>query len=59
MGIIMKVAIIENADDPSEAEFMTDKNGNRLLFESNYEADKYLMSNAEKFVSYQFFSNED
>ena len=55
----MQVAIIENADDPSEAKFMTDENGNRLLFDNYNDADRYLMNNAEQFVRYQFFGPED
>lgn len=54
----MIVAIIENADDPEIAEFMTDSTGERLLFDSYDAAEDYLMKNAERGVAYQKFGDD-
>jgi len=54
----MKYAIIQNADEPEFAEFMTDDNLDNLVFDSNEEADDYLMKNAEPGVGYRIWNGE-
>jgi len=55
----MKVAIIEYSDLPTQARFMKDENGGRLIFDSHDEADSYLMKYAENGVYYKQYDGED
>jgi len=54
----MRVAIIENSDDPELAEFLTNEDGGRLLFVSHEAADNWLMDNAERGVAYLQYDGE-
>jgi len=48
----MKVAIIENSDDPETCEFMTNSDGDRLLFVDYELAEDWLMHNATPGICY-------
>lgn len=54
----MKVAIIENSNMTSLAEFMVDENGDRRLFPTHADADMWLCDNAEPGVAYLQFDGD-
>lgn len=54
----MSCAIIKNSDEPELAYFLTDDDGENLIFASFEEADAYLMANAEQGVVYRLWDGE-
>lgn len=56
--MIMQIALIENSDKPEIAEFIYDDEGNRLLFDSSEDAEKWCMENAEPGVFYKQYSDD-
>ncbi len=55
----MSVAIIENCDLPKQAQFMVDEKGNRLIFNTHLDAERYLDKNAESGIYYKHYDGED
>ncbi len=59
MGLKIQVAIIEYCDLPTQARFMTDERGGRLIFDSHDDADNYLTEHAEEGVYYKHYDGQD
>lgn len=55
----VKVAIIENADDPKTASFINGEDGKRRLFDSRDEAEEWLFVHGKVSVDYRTFDGTD
>jgi hypothetical protein len=47
------------SDLPEQANFMVGKNGDRLVFRTHDDAERYLIKNAESGVYYKHYDGED
>ena len=54
-----KVAIIENADNPKTANFITGEDGKRRMFDSPDNAEEWLAVHAKAGVDYRTFDGMD